>query len=100
MKGGDGGAEMRAAVERDWLPELEAFRPELVMVSAGFDAHLQDEISDMHLSDADCQWLTDMCLDVAHRHAGDRLVSVLEGGYDLDSLARCTAAHIKQLAAL
>ena len=100
MPGGAGGPDLRAAVERDWLPELEAFRPELVMVSAGFDAHLQDEISDMLLSDADYQWLTDLCLDVAERHADNRLVSVLEGGNDLDSLARCTATHIKQLANL
>ena len=100
LPGGSGGADMRKAVEKHWLPALEAFRPELVMVSAGFDAHLQDEISDLHFSDADFQWLTQMCLDVAETHAGGRLVSVLEGGYDLDSLARCAAAHVKQLANL
>ena len=94
------GAEMRAAVEERWLPALEAFRPEMVFVSAGFDAHLQDEISDLHFSDADYQWLTQICLDVADKHAKGRMVSVLEGGYDLDSLGRCTAAHIKQIAKL
>ena len=100
LPSGSGGAEMRQAVEKHWLPALHAFRPEMVFVSAGFDAHLQDEISDLHFSDADFQWLTQMCLDVAESHAGGRLVSVLEGGYDLDSLARCAAAHVKQLSNL
>lgn len=100
LPGGSGGAEMRQAVEEHWIPALDEFRPELVMVSAGFDAHLQDEISDLHFSDADFQWMTQRCLDVAEKHAESRLVSVLEGGYDLDSLARCAAAHIKQLANL
>ena len=97
---GSGGAEMRQAVNDTWMPALNEFRPELVLVSAGFDAHLQDEISDLHFSDADFQWLTQRCLDVAEEHAEGRLVSALEGGYDLDSLARCAAAHIKQLANL
>lgn len=100
LPAGSGGAEMRSAVEQTWLPALEAFKPEFVFVSAGFDAHLQDEMSGLHWSDADYQWLTDMCLDTARKHASDRLVSVLEGGYDLDSLGRCAAAHIKQLANL
>jgi len=100
LPGGSGGIEMRAAVESTWLPALDAFRPEMIFVSAGFDAHLQDEMSDVHFSDADFNWLTEKCLDAARTHAGGRLVSALEGGYDLDSLARCTASHIKQLAAL
>ena len=100
LPGGSGGAEMRQAVQEHWIPALDEFRPELVLVSAGFDAHLQDEISDLHFSDADFQWMTQRCLDVAEEHAEGRLVSALEGGYDLDSLARCAAAHIKQLANL
>ena len=100
LPGGSGGAEMRAAVEETWLPALESFRPQMVFVSAGFDAHLQDEMSDLRFTDADYQWLTAICLEAAHEHAGDRLISVLEGGYDLDSLARCTANHIKQIAKL
>jgi acetoin utilization deacetylase AcuC-like enzyme len=100
LAAGSGGPELRAAVENAWLPELDAFRPQMVFVSAGFDAHLQDEMSSLNFSDADYQWLTDVCLDTAEKHAGGRLVSVLEGGYDLDSLARCAAAHIKQLANL
>ena len=100
LPGGSGGAEMRQAVQEHWIPALNEFRPELVLVSAGFDAHLQDEISDLHFSDADFQWMTQRCLDVAEEHAEGRLVSALEGGYDLDSLARCAAAHIKQLANL
>jgi len=100
LPSGSGGPEMRAAVEKTWLPALDEFRPEMIFVSAGFDAHLQDEISDLHWSDADYQWVTQRCLDVAEKHSDGRLVSVLEGGYDLDSLARCAAAHVKQLANL
>jgi len=100
LPGGSGGNEMRVAVEEAWLPAIEAFQPEIVFVSAGFDAHLQDEMSDLHFSDADYQWLTEKCMAAAQAHAKGRLVSVLEGGYDLDSLGRCTAAHIKQLANL
>lgn len=100
LPSGSGGAEMRAAVEQAWLPALDSFQPEMVFVSAGFDAHLQDEMSGLHFSDADFQWLTTQCMEVAEKHAGDRLVSVLEGGYDLDSLGRCAATHIKQLANL
>lgn len=100
LPGGSGGAEMREAVERTWIPALDEFAPQFVFVSAGFDAHLQDEMSDLHWSDADYQWLTELCLEVARKHASGRLVSVLEGGYDLDSLGRCAATHIKQLANL
>ena len=100
LPGGSGGAEMRAAVKRSWLPDLKKFRPEMIFVSAGFDAHLQDEMSDLYFSDADYQWLTEKCLAAAAAQSGGRLVSVLEGGYDLDSLARCAAQHIKQLANL
>ena len=100
LPGGSTGMEMRTAVEQSWLPALDDFEPQFVFISAGFDAHLQDEMSGLLFSDADYRWLTDMCLDVCAKHAGGRLVSVLEGGYDLDSLARCAAAHIKQLANL
>lgn len=100
LPSGSSGIEMRAAVKQTWLPALDEFKPQFVFVSAGFDAHLQDEISSLFFSDADYRWLTDMCLDTAEKHADRRLVSVLEGGYDLDSLGRCAAAHIKQLANL
>jgi acetoin utilization deacetylase AcuC-like enzyme len=90
--------DMRHAVTDTWLPALDAFRPEFVFVSAGFDAHAQDDISDLRFSDADFNWLTELTLSVAAKHARGRLVSTLEGGYDLDSLARCAANHVKALA--
>jgi len=97
---GSEGAVARAAVESRWRPELDDFRPELVLVSAGFDAHVDDEMSSLRLTDADFDWLTAFCLDVAERHSGGRLVSMLEGGYDLPSLARCAAQHVRDLARL
>ena len=100
LSAGSGSEALRAAVESTWLPALEAFEPQLVLVSAGFDAHVQDEMSSLAFTDADFEWLTQLCLDVAERHAGGRVVSLLEGGYDLESLARCAAQHIKLLARL
>jgi acetoin utilization deacetylase AcuC-like enzyme len=100
LPAGSTGLDLRAAIEHTWRPALDAFRPQLLMVSAGFDAHVQDEMSGLRLSDADYRWLTGFCLETAERHAGGRLVSVLEGGYDLDSLARCAAQHVKDLAGL
>lgn len=92
--------DMRQAVLDLWLPALDEFRPEFVFVSAGFDAHDQDDISDLRFSDADFHWLTVFALSVAASHANNRLVSTLEGGYDLQSLARCAANHVKALAGL
>ena len=92
-----GSAEFRAAVNALWLPALERFQPEMVFVSAGFDAHVQDEMSGLRLSDADYRWLTGFCLETAERHAGGRLVSVLEGGYDLGALGRSAARHVRAL---
>jgi acetoin utilization deacetylase AcuC-like enzyme len=100
LAGGDGGEAMRAAVERTWRPALDAFQPRMVFVSAGFDAHVDDDISELAFSDADFQWLTEFVLDIARRHADGRLVSVLEGGYDLPSLARCAGNHVKLLSGL
>lgn len=90
--------DMRTAVEEVWLPALNDFKPEMVFVSAGFDAHAQDDISDLRFSDGDFNWLTEQVLAVAATHSEGRLVSVLEGGYDLDSLARCAANHVRGLA--
>jgi acetoin utilization deacetylase AcuC-like enzyme len=97
---GADGADMRRAVERTWRPALDAFRPQMVFVSAGFDAHVDDDISDLAFTDADFHWLSEFVLDIARRHAADRLVSVLEGGYDLPSLARCAGNHVKLLSGL
>jgi acetoin utilization deacetylase AcuC-like enzyme len=100
LPAGSGGEEMRKPVEQTWLPALADFRPDMIFVSAGFDAHASDEMSDLVFSDADFRWLTKLTLDVAATYAGGRLVSVLEGGYDLHSLARCAATHVKLMARL
>ena len=94
-----GGAAVREAVERQWLPALEAFAPEMLFVSAGFDAHRDDELGQMALVEADYAWITRQLVDVAARHARGRLVSCLEGGYDLGALARSVAAHLRVLTA-
>ena len=100
LPAGSGGEEMRSAIEKTWLPALEEFRPQMIFVSAGFDAHSLDDMSDLAFSDADFQWFTELVLEQANRHCSGRLVSVLEGGYELDSLARCVAAHVKTLSRL
>ena len=97
---GCGGADMRAAVESTLLTDLHDFRPEMLFVSAGFDAHAMDDVSDLRYSDSDFDWLVTQAMTVASEHASGRLVSVLEGGYDLPSLARCAASHIRILAGI
>jgi acetoin utilization deacetylase AcuC-like enzyme len=94
------GPAMREAVERQWLPALEAFGPQMIFVSAGFDAHREDPLAQLGLVEADYAWLTEQLVAVAKRHAQGRIVSCLEGGYDLGALARSAAAHIKVLADL
>lgn len=74
-----------------------AFRPDLIVVSAGFDAHWRDPLADINLREADFAWATRKLMEIADRHAGGRLVSVLEGGYDLEGLAKSTAAHVGAL---
>jgi len=92
--------EFRAAVSDHWLPALEAFQPELVFVSAGFDAHRDDDMSHVSLTDADFEWVSERIVEIANQSASGRIVSVLEGGYELKSLARCVDAHIRVLMAL
>jgi acetoin utilization deacetylase AcuC-like enzyme len=91
---GTEGPAFRAAYESQVFPRLEAFRPELVIVSAGFDAHRADPLAQLALVEADFAWVTGRLCDIAARHAGGRLVSVLEGGYDLEALAASAAAHV------
>ena len=91
------GREFREAVERYWLPALEGFKPEMLFVSAGFDAHRDDDMAMLNLVEADYAWATAKIVDVAHRHAAGRVVSVLEGGYDLHALGRSVAVHLKAL---
>lgn len=92
-----GSADFRAAVERSLLPKLEGFAPELILVSAGFDAHMADPLAQLQLVDADYYWITERLLGVARQTAAGRLVSALEGGYDLAALASASAAHVRAL---
>ena len=94
---GTGSRAFRAAVEAKLLPRVEAFRPQLILVSAGFDAHRADPLAGMNLEAADFAWITEKLCDLADRHCRGRMVSVLEGGYDLDALAASAAAHVKVL---
>ncbi len=92
------GPEMRETVQAMWLPALERFRPQMVFISAGFDAHREDELGQMGLVEADYEWLTVQLMDIAARHAQGRIVSCLEGGYALSALGRSVAAHLRVLA--
>jgi acetoin utilization deacetylase AcuC-like enzyme len=91
------GRGFRAAVERHWLPALEAYRPEMIFVSAGFDAHRDDPLAYLKLSDEDYRWISEQLVDVARRHAAGRVVSTLEGGYNVDALGRCVVEHVRVL---
>ena len=94
------GAAVRNVVTDLWLPRLEAHRPELILISAGFDAHREDDMAQMGLVEADYSWITERLVDVADRHAQGRVVSSLEGGYNLSALGRSVVAHIRALAKL
>ena len=93
------GRGFREAVEREWLPALERFRPQLVFVSAGFDAHKDDPLAYLKLEDEDYRWVTEELVEVAERHAEGRVVSTLEGGYNTDALGRCVVEHVRVLSA-
>ncbi len=97
LRAGDGSEAFRAAVREHWLPELERFEPEMIFVSAGFDAHADDPLAALRLQDADYAWVTQQITAIAARHCRGRVVSVLEGGYDLDVLGRCVSLHIRGL---
>ena len=83
-----------------WLPRLREFNPQLMLVSAGFDAHSEDDMGSMKLSEKDYAWVTEQIKAVADESAGGRIVSLLEGGYVLSALARSVAAHLKVLAGI
>jgi acetoin utilization deacetylase AcuC-like enzyme len=91
------GRGFRAAVERFWMPALDSFRPQLVFVSAGFDAHRDDPLAYLKLDDEDYRWVTEKLVEVAERHAGGRVVSTLEGGYNTEALGRCVVEHLRVL---
>jgi len=92
------GDAVRAVVQDHWLPRLDAFAPQMIFISAGFDAHRDDELGQMGLVEADYAWITHQLKAVALRHAQGRIVSCLEGGYQLDALARSVEAHVRVLA--
>src|SRR6202789_463114 len=95
---GSDGAAARQAVETQWLPALESFRPEMIFISAGFDAHREDLLGGMALVEADYAWMTRELMAVAARHSQQRVVSMLEGGYNLSALGRSAVAHVRALA--
>ncbi|QQR69767.1 MAG: histone deacetylase family protein [Alphaproteobacteria bacterium] len=94
---GSGSAEFRAAWLWHLLPALDRFKPQLILISAGFDAHRRDPLASLNLEAGDFAWITAQLCQSANRHAGGRVVSFLEGGYDLDALAECSAAHVREL---
>jgi acetoin utilization deacetylase AcuC-like enzyme len=97
---GDGGDVFREAFETVILPRIDAFRPDLVIISAGFDAHWRDPLANLNFTEADFGWATRKLLDLANRHCDGRIVSVLEGGYDLEGLSKSVAEHVDALMGL
>jgi acetoin utilization deacetylase AcuC-like enzyme len=100
LAAGAGSREFREAVREGWIPALNDYRPELVIFSAGFDAHAEDDMAMLRFTDADYGWVTGELKAVAERHASGRMVSMLEGGYALSALGRSAVQHIKVLAGL
>jgi len=92
------GMEVRELIEMMWIPRLDAHKPEMLFISAGFDAHREDDMAQMGLVENDYVWMTQRLMDVAQRHAKGRIVSCLEGGYSLSALARSVEAHLRVLA--
>ncbi|WP_307838922.1 hypothetical protein [Deefgea sp. CFH1-16] len=90
-------AEFREVVTQQWLPLLNEYQPQLILISAGFDAHLEDEMGSMGLVEADYAWVTQQLMKVAARYSEQRIVSMLEGGYDLSALARSVTEHVRVL---
>ncbi|MFA7243138.1 MAG: histone deacetylase family protein [Sulfuricellaceae bacterium] len=97
LPAGTDGAAFRAAVEKRWLPALERFQPEMLFISAGFDAHWEDDMAQFKLKEADYTWVTAELKKIAAKYAQKRIVSVLEGGYALHALGRSVLAHVKTL---
>lgn len=100
LAAGCSGEAFRASIMQQWLPALEAFKPQLLFISAGFDAHYEDEMGGLALKDTDFLWLAEILRKFANQHCQGRIVSSLEGGYALQALKRCVIAHIKCLGQL
>ncbi|MBA1158234.1 histone deacetylase family protein [Microvirga mediterraneensis] len=97
LNAGDGSEAFREAVETAILPRIHDFAPDLIVISAGFDAHWRDPLASLNLMESDFAWATQKLMALAERHCGQRIVSVLEGGYDLEGLSRSTAFHLDAL---
>lgn len=100
LAAGAAGQMFRAAVLENWIPALERFKPEMIYISAGFDGHREDEMGNLNLVEADYIWVTEQIVSIAEKYAQKRIVSVLEGGYELDALARSVAAHVRVLSTI
>ncbi|MBI2311109.1 MAG: histone deacetylase family protein [Betaproteobacteria bacterium] len=94
------GVQFREAVNEHWLPALERFKPRMIFISAGFDAHREDDMASLALVEADYAWVTEQVKEIARKHAEGRIVSVLEGGYEFSALGRSVASHLKVLSGL
>lgn len=97
LAAGTASAEFRDAITARWLPALEAYQPQMLFISAGFDAHHEDPLAGLSLVDEDFAWITTQLVDIADRHCGGKIVSMLEGGYSLSALGRSAAEHAKVL---
>jgi acetoin utilization deacetylase AcuC-like enzyme len=95
-----GGERFRTAVTENWIPAIEAFKPELIMISAGFDAHRDDDMASLSLIEPDYAWVTHQLVNMAQKYSHGRVVSVLEGGYELHALGRSVMTHLKVLSGL
>lgn len=97
LRDGDDGEHFREAFNSRILPAVDNFAPDLILISAGFDAHIRDPLAGLRLTDKDFDWATGKIMDLAARHCDDRIVSLLEGGYDLQGLAESAAAHVNRM---
>jgi len=100
LNAGTKGPDYRTAVDEHWIPALREFKPEIIYISAGFDAHIDDDMGGFNLMDSDYIWVTDQICKLAEEFAQGRVISMLEGGYDLPSLGRCATEHVKVLMGL
>lgn len=100
MPAGSKSREFRQAIETIWLPALHGFKPEMFFISAGFDAHIADDMSSIGLVEDDFIWITEQIVSLANQYAGGKIVSTLEGGYELHSLSRCVESHLRVLMGL
>lgn len=100
LAAGTDGEGFRTAVTDHWLPALDRFQPEFIFISAGFDAHIEDDMGGLALKESDYLWVTETIKTVASKHAKNRIVSALEGGYELHALGRCVMTHLKSLSCL